>query len=549
MLWTLIDKQGAGAQKRILAAGAISGAANAGVLAIVNAVADRPEQPSLMMLGMLLAAAALFAVSLRICVGTLSSLIEALLREMRIRLVDKIRRAELLGLESVGTSEIYEQLTQQTNEVSSSAWPISMGVQAGVMLACSVLYLAYVSLPALLLTIVVYGGTATLYYFRERISQQLLQATSKTRIQLLDVLSDLLRGFKEARFRTQRGKEIQEDFSGYAKSLEQGTIQTNLLQQGNFVFANLSQFALLGAVVFVLPQFTEDGAQSVQKITAALLFMFGPIGALLFGLPAYSKADLACQNILALEHKLDAMAPPPPSENPLGIAEPFRELELVDVEFERKDAAGQPLFTVGPISFSVRAGEIVFLVGGNGSGKTTLLRTLTALYLPTAGALRVNGVPVTIRNVQSYREQIAAIFTDFHLFKKLYGLPDAQADRAQQLLAQMEIADKTHLAEGSWSTVDLSTGQRKRIAMVVALLEDRPIYIFDEWAADQDPEFRRYFYEGLLQELKQQGKAVIAISHDDRYFHCADRVITLEYGKVRSINSRKDANLGISTGA
>lgn len=538
MLWTLISQQDGGIPKRVFIAGAVSGAANAGILAIVNAGAEKSAQSSLVLLGMLIAAVALYAVSLRLCVGTLSGLIEAILRQMRIRIVDKIRRAELLGLESVGTSEILERLTQQTNEISAATWPISIGVQSVVMLLCSILYLAYLAPSALLLTIVIYGGTAILYYFREIFAQQVMQQTAKTRIRLLDVLSDLLRGFKEIRFRTQRGQEIHDDFRGYAEALERGTIQTNLVQLGNFVFANVCQFALLGSVVFILPQFTEAAGQSIPQITAALLFMFGPVGGVLFGLPAYSKANLACQNILTLENKLDAMAPPQ-SVEAQGVAEPFRELELVDVEFARKDASGNSIFTVGPVSFSVRAGEIVFLVGGNGSGKTTLLRTLTALYPPTSGSLHVNGVPVTQRNVQSYREMIAAIFTDFHLFKKLYGLPDAQADKAQQLLAQMEIADKTHLSEGTWSTVDLSTGQRKRIAMVVALLEDRPIYIFDEWAADQDPEFRSYFYEELLQNLKQQGKAVVAISHDDRYFHCADRVITLEYGKVRSIEQHR----------
>lgn len=141
----------------------------------------------------------------------------------------------------------------------------------------------------------------------------------------------------------------------------------------------------------------------------------------------------------------------------------------------------------------MRAGEIVFLVGGNGSGKTTLLRALTALYAPTAGKLLVNGIPVRSHNVQSYREMTAAIFTDFHLFKMLYGFPEIQKEKVDKLLAQLEIAHKTTLSDKVWSTVDLSTGQRKRVAMVVALLEDRPIYIFDEWAADQDPEFRRYF--------------------------------------------------------
>ncbi len=535
MLRKLLEEESRNAHVTILASAAVSGAANAGVLAIVNATVEKLGEPSLMLLAMLIVAVALFALSLRLCVGTMSTLLEGALRKLRIRIVDKIQRAELLGLESIGTSELFERLTHQTNEISNATWPIASGVQSFVLLVCSVLYLGYISMAALLLTVGIYGSVAAVHYARSNMAEQFMQQTAASRIKLLDVLSDLLRGFKEARFRAQRAEDLKSDFSTYAEALEQGTIHGNLLRQDNFVLASIAQFAVLAAVVFVLPHFSEMSAQELPKITSALIFMFGPIGGALYALPSYEKANLAHQNILELEQKLDAMATQPQGPPASEQQEPFQELQLIDLEFERKDSSGKTLFAVGPVSLSIRAGEIVFLVGGNGSGKTTLLRTLAALYQPTGGALLVNGVRVTQRNVQAYREKIAAIFTDFHLFKKLYGIPEVQAEQAQRLLDQMEIAEKTSLDDRAWTTVDLSTGQRKRVAMVVALLEDRPIYIFDEWAADQDPEFRRYFYEGLLQELKRKGKAVIAISHDDRYFHCADRVVTMEYGKVRSI--------------
>ena len=535
MLTQLIEQEDRRAKGQILAAAALSGASNAAVLAIVNAAAQNPEQPSLVLLAMLFAAAALFTVSLRISVGMMSDLIETILHKLRIRLADKIGRAELLGLEGIGASELYERLTQQVQEISSAALPLALGVQGGVLLICAVFYLGYVSLAVLLLTLGIYGSVAVIYVMRIHTSEQIMQQTAGIRIRLLDVLTDLLYGFKEVRFRMQRRAAIQADFAGYSASLKREIVRNNLLQQESFVIANLSQFALLGFAVFVLPQFIGMNAQTVMQVTAALIFIFGPIGGLVNALPWYGRADFACKNLLALEARLDAIAQAPQSPNPQAFGGPFHELELVDVGFERADAAGRVVFAVGPISMSVKAGEIVFLVGGNGSGKTTLLRTMTALYPPTTGTLRVNGVPVTPCNVQSYREMIAAIFTDFHLFKKLYGLPEVQEEKVAQLLEQMAIADKTHVSEGTWSTVDLSTGQRKRVGMVVALLEARPIYIFDEWAADQDPEFRQYFYEELLPDLKRQGKTVIAISHDDRYFHCADRIVTLEYGKVRSV--------------
>jgi putative ATP-binding cassette transporter len=100
------------------------------------------------------------------------------------------------------------------------------------------------------------------------------------------------------------------------------------------------------------------------------------------------------------------------------------------------------------------------------------------------------------------------------------------------LLQYMGLEDKVKFSDGRFSTQDLSTGQRKRLAMVVALLEQREVYLFDEWAADQDAWFRDVFYKGLLPALKRTGKTVIAVTHDDRYWDCADRCIALDVGEM-----------------
>ena len=160
----------------------------------------------------------------------------------------------------------------------------------------------------------------------------------------------------------------------------------------------------------------------------------------------------------------------------------------------------------------------MFIVGGNGSGKSTLLRVLTGLYPVHGGELRVDHVPVTPESVAAYRALFSAILSDFHLFDRLYGLEDVPADLIARLLREMELDHKVGVADGRFSTLDLSHGQKKRLALIVALLEDRPVLVFDEWAADQDPGFRRHFYEDILPGLKREGRTVIAATHDDRYF-------------------------------
>jgi putative ATP-binding cassette transporter len=194
---------------------------------------------------------------------------------------------------------------------------------------------------------------------------------------------------------------------------------------------------------------------------------------------------------------------------------------------------------VGPLRLTITSGEVLFIVGGNGSGKSTLLRVLTGLYAPTRGSLLADGIAVQPPNVQAYREMISAVFSDFHLFRKLYGMAGIDDAAVRRLLEQMQLDRKTSFSNQRFSTQELSTGQRKRLALLITLLEDRPLYMFDEWAADQDPEFRAYFYESLLPTLKRRGKTVVIVTHDDRYFHLADRLITLEYGDIRSIEEQK----------
>jgi ABC-type siderophore export system fused ATPase/permease subunit len=183
----------------------------------------------------------------------------------------------------------------------------------------------------------------------------------------------------------------------------------------------------------------------------------------------------------------------------------------------------------------VNPGDVVFLTGGNGSGKSTLLKLLTGLYVPDSGRILAGDDPVTRDNIQGYREMFSAIFSDFHLFRRLYGLLGTDETAVAGLLHQMQLDHKVEFKDDRFSNLELSSGQRKRLALVVSLLEDRPILVFDELAADQDPQFRRFLYEELLATLKREGRTVIAATHDDRYFHVADKVVKLEYGRVAHV--------------
>jgi putative ATP-binding cassette transporter len=252
-------------------------------------------------------------------------------------------------------------------------------------------------------------------------------------------------------------------------------------------------------------------------------------------IPMMSQLNITIENLQRLEITLDeTLAKSANYEDaPLKDMRGFKSIVFDKVCFTYRDPDGNATFQVGPFTCSVHHGEMLFLVGGNGSGKTTFLKLFTALYQPQQGAIRVDEELIGPANIQSYRNLFSAIFSDFHLFDKLHGLSDAAPERVNALLRLMEISHKTAFADGHFTNTHLSTGQRKRLALVVSYLEDKAVYVFDEVAADQDPHFRKYFYETMLPELKRAGKTIVVVTHDDRYHHIADRVLVMDYGTLQ----------------
>jgi putative ATP-binding cassette transporter len=257
-----------------------------------------------------------------------------------------------------------------------------------------------------------------------------------------------------------------------------------------------------------------------------------PITNILDRLPSLFNANVALQKVEHMGLALASFAETPaPSQN---LPTPnWTKLELDRVTHTYRGEQEDNPFILGELNLTFYPGELVFIVGGNGSGKSTLAKLITGLYLPDIGEIRLNDQRITDKNCEWYRQHFSAIFSDFYLFDRLLGLAHPELDRqAQDYLKQFYLEGKVQVKDGSLSTIALSQGQRKRLALLTAYLEDRPIYLFDEWASDQDPFFRDIFYNQLLLDLKQRGKTILVISHDDRYFHLADRVIKLDYGKV-----------------
>ena len=297
-----------------------------------------------------------------------------------------------------------------------------------------------------------------------------------------------------------------------------------------FIIGELIFTLAIGSIVFIFPLILTDiDKTSIATFVFILLYMIGPVHGILDTIPNAIEVRISSKRINDLLSKLSSI------NNVDNIANNQNEvggeikLELSELEY-LYDNNEDDSFKIGPINYSFNSGEIIFITGGNGSGKSTLAKLISGLYSPSRGEITINNNKVSD---QTLRAHFSTVFSDFYLFDKLYGIDyKGKENEIQQYLQLLKLDKKVEIVDGEFSTTRLSTGQKKRLALLVAFLEDRPIYLFDEWAADQDPEFRLFFYDTLLPNLKKIGKCVIAITHDDYYFKRADKVIKMELGRM-----------------
>jgi len=527
------------ARRRLIIATVIAGIAMGAVMAVVNTVTDTTKdstvQWELFAAFVICCTAFLFAKSHALNLTT--HIVEDLLNRMRVRFADKIRRLDLTAYESLGRSRIYTVLTRDLQTLSEAGTMVVHGASSAVMLMVSALYVAYLSLLAFAITMVLFGAAVYFYKRSQETSADLWRQATEAEGRFNDGLGHLLSGFKEVKISSRRADDLVYNYIRIRSSeSELLKIQSGRRFNAGSNVTNIFFYLLMGTMVFILPQNVES-AGIAAKVINVVIFVGSAIEIVLKALPMLAKANLAVDNLERLEGELDLALQQP--EQAASEAPPrLRSIEAQGVTYAYTDPEGETVFSVGPCDIRIEAGLIHFIVGGNGSGKTTLVKLLLRLYEPDQGSILWDGKPVGRDNAVDYRNLFAAIFADFHLFDRLYGLEEIGQEQVDALLKQMDLAGKTRFHQGRFSTLELSTGQRKRLAMVAARLEDKPVYVFDEWAADQDPEFRRFFYEVLLPALKAEGRTLIVVTHDDRFFDAADRIVLMEEGRIVRVEER-----------
>ena len=523
----------------ILVMACTSGLSNGSLLAIITfaakAVSRDSEGGSFRYLILFIISLLSFIMGKRYALKHATIVIEGLIKKVRTRITNKIRQSELLFFENIEKSHIYTRINQDTNFISQSALLIINSCQSALILVFCLFYIAWLSKVAFFITVGAIIAAVIIYLMYRKEVNHLLQGITDKETELFESLTHIVDGFKELKVNRRKSDHVFTHFKDISDSTEKIKVKAGIAFITDFVYSQTFFYILIAILVFLLPIFVDTYSEVIIKLVMAVLFIIGPVEMVVGVIPVLARANVAVGNLYKMEELIDKEGGiiPQTEQAPFQPIESFREIRIDKATFNYKDKDEKVLFHLGPIDLSIKSGEIVFLVGGNGCGKSTLLKLLSGLYYPSSGALYLDDDVLSKPIYPSYRELFSLIFADFHIFDRLYGFGEVDTKKVNDLIKLMELDKKTQYVDGKFTETNLSTGQRKRLALIAAFLEDKPIYMFDEVAADQDPEFRAYFYNELLMDLKKRGKTVIAATHDDKYFHVADRVLKMEYGKIQ----------------
>jgi len=462
-----------------------------------------------------------------------------LVLQLRVSLSRKLLVTPQKQLQALGKPGLLTILTDDIATFAQCSQLLPLMFSNAVLVIACLSYIGWLSWHVLLLVLLFLVFSASAFKWAERTPLRRFSEVREEMEVLYKNFRSLIEGSKELQLNKERGNffldhvlrpgvtRLQRLFTrgmaGYTWIVNIGTMQF---------------FVAIGLLLFVVPVWLPGQVSVLSTVTLMLLYMVQPISDIMTSMPYLQQARIALRKAQQLDASLTDVGDTPadvsasPAANPFGASGTRQGLMLQAIRHTHDADPSHP-FSLGPLDLHIPFGEITFIIGGNGSGKTTLALLLLGLYAPDEGALALNDVLVTPDNIESYRSQFSAMFSDFHLFEQLlHPLDERQHMWAQHYLRLLEIEHKVRLEGTHFSTTELSTGQRKRLALVASYLEDRPIYLFDEWASDQDPAFKRVFYTRLLPDLKARGKTVIVITHDDAYYDTADHVIKLRDNRL-----------------
>jgi len=531
-----------------LITGLASGVSNSGLLILLNTIINNFGESSSALALPFIGLCLLMLVFRLVSSFILIRLSRWAVYDLRLSISRKILSTPLRNLENLGTSRMIATLTDDIPSIATAltTFPV-VAMHIAIVTTC-IVYLGWLSWQLLLffLAFTVFG--IVIYNLPLQKATRFMEATRLEFDNLVKHFQSLTDGIKELKLNHHRRNDFLDNHLEVSsrKMRVQGIWGDSIFAFAGS-FGHLLAFLLIGSILFLVPSIKDFNVEILTGFCLVIIYILTPLEVISNCVPLLSRAFVAMQTVESLGLDLEKESEALMISKTLPNKE-LEKLEIIDVSYTYYSEEKNETFKLGPINLEISPGEIVMLVGGNGSGKTTLAKILTGLYTPEEGTIECNGEAVSDQNRESYRQLFSVVFSDFYLFDYLLGIEKTNdKSMLEKYLEKLQLSHKVKIEEGKFSTLKLSQGQRKRLALLTAYVEDRPIFVFDEWAADQDPLFKEFFYNTLLQELKQKNKALLVISHDDRYFSIADRILKLEGGQLnnfqRTLPPKAELNL------
>ncbi|MCL2893443.1 multidrug ABC transporter permease/ATP-binding protein [Brenneria tiliae] len=507
----------------------VSAALGIGLIAFINLKLIETVSQSLAVLPQFLGLLLLLMAVTLVSQLALTTLGHHFVYRLRGQFIKRILDTNIARIEQIGNAQLLASLSSDIRNITLAFVRLPELVQGIVLTLGCAAYLAWLSPKMLIVTSLWIAITIWSSFILVSRVYRYLTHVREAEDRLQKDYQMVIEGRKELALNRDRAQQLYENiYQANAQDLRQNIIRADTFHLSAVNWSNIMMLGAIGAVFFMANNLGWSDTNVAATYSLTLLFLRTPLLQAVGALPTLLSAQVAFNKLKTLK-LTDYRVEFPVTTAPAN----WQTLELRDVVFRYADSA----FEVGPLNMTIRRGELVFLIGGNGSGKSTLAMLLTGLYTPVSGSLLLDNQPVTAATLKDYQKLFSAVFTDFHLFGQMIGPQGAAPDMAlvDDWLERLDMRQKLQLDNNRVTNLQLSQGQRKRVALLLAVAEQRDILLLDEWAADQDPQFRRVFYLELLPQLRALGKTIIAISHDDRYFQHADRLLEMRNGQLSEL--------------
>ena len=457
-------------------------------------------------------------------------------KEMALSIFQRLRFASLESYQELGEERVRTAL-EDVNLLETFPSLFLTFFKSAVMVLIGSIYLFWIDIAGSLLVIGTLVLLMFLYILRNvKIEKVMEEARTLNDLYMKNVY-DFLGGFKQVKMSTKRSNNLFYNFLSVNRT-KYTELQLNAMLKalGNELAASYSFYIIIGLILFALPALFNTSLQTNTAFLTTLLFIMGPIGAVVGLMKTFVMVAVSINRLNDFNEVVSSAVEAEETQaNSTNINPYFESIRFDNVSYQYKNKANEGTFALKPLHLHMKRGEVIFVTGGNGSGKSTFINLLSGLLIPGTGQIFINEFPVSQENICFYRNQIASVFSDNFLFNENYDEFDFSKLNSKfgHLLERMALKDVIQVDSINNKLLhNLSHGQKKRVALIYAILEDKDVFVFDEWAAEQDPEFRRRFYYEIMPDLKQMGKTIIAVTHDDAYFHCAERIIRFDYGQL-----------------